>query len=224
MTLEDYCHAVEHSIEFQVVFLQHLYGPRVRILPVLCGAVLGGAARGRAPESQRRASPASSARWASSRRASGAAVLRAGRRLRARRAAATATPARRGRTRARWRRWRNGTDARVTDRRRRRRGFLEAGDASAATTISKWCGSSPLYTFLRAVPEARGRSLRYEQWNIDEASVVSFGALHFSDGNRAWPDARIKALIVKRVSLRAEPGGGMAGRSPFMRHPKSHYA
>src|SRR4029077_1758972 len=24
---EDYCHAVEHSIEFQVVFLQYLYGP-----------------------------------------------------------------------------------------------------------------------------------------------------------------------------------------------------
>src|SRR6185437_15452536 len=35
--MEDYCHAVEHSIEFQVVFLQHLYGPRVRILPILCG-------------------------------------------------------------------------------------------------------------------------------------------------------------------------------------------
>src|SRR5262249_28970359 len=35
--LEDYCHAVEHSIEFQVIFLQHLYGAGVRILPVLCG-------------------------------------------------------------------------------------------------------------------------------------------------------------------------------------------
>src|SRR5262249_42014278 len=29
--LEDYCHAVEHSIEFQVIFLQHLYGAGVRI-------------------------------------------------------------------------------------------------------------------------------------------------------------------------------------------------
>src|SRR5688572_20797850 len=27
VTPEDYCHAIEHSIEFQVVFLQHLYGP-----------------------------------------------------------------------------------------------------------------------------------------------------------------------------------------------------
>ena len=30
--MEDYCHAVEHSIEFQVVMLQHIYGPKVRIL------------------------------------------------------------------------------------------------------------------------------------------------------------------------------------------------
>src|SRR5271165_3222752 len=35
--MEDYCHAVEHSIEFQVVLLQHLYGADVRILPILCG-------------------------------------------------------------------------------------------------------------------------------------------------------------------------------------------
>ncbi len=45
----------------------------------------------------------------------------------------------------------------------------------------KWCGSSPLYTFLRAVPETRGTSLAYEQWNIDEASVVSFGAIQFNE-------------------------------------------
>ena len=37
----------------------------------------------------------------------------------------------------------------------------------------KWCGSSPLYTFLRAVPEAKGTLRGYEQWNIDEQSVVS---------------------------------------------------
>ena len=36
--MEDYCHAVEHSIEFQVVFLQHLFGPRIRIVPLLCGS------------------------------------------------------------------------------------------------------------------------------------------------------------------------------------------
>ncbi len=32
---------------------------------------------------------------------------------------------------------------------------------------------------LRAVPEARGELLHYQQWNIDETSVVSFGAMAF---------------------------------------------
>src|SRR5712692_4938704 len=36
--MEDYCHAVEHSIEFQVVFLQHLFGPSIRVVPLLCGS------------------------------------------------------------------------------------------------------------------------------------------------------------------------------------------
>src|SRR4029079_5568545 len=35
--LEDYCHAVGHSIEFQGLFLQHLHGPAVRVVPILCG-------------------------------------------------------------------------------------------------------------------------------------------------------------------------------------------
>jgi hypothetical protein len=36
----------------------------------------------------------------------------------------------------------------------------------------RWCGYAPLYTFLQAVPEARGEVLHYEQWNIDDQSVV----------------------------------------------------
>jgi predicted class III extradiol MEMO1 family dioxygenase len=44
----------------------------------------------------------------------------------------------------------------------------------------KWCGSSPFYTFLKAVPKLRGELLRYEQWNIDEQSVVSFAGMSFS--------------------------------------------
>ena len=35
--VEDYCHAVEHAIEFQVLVLQHLLGPSVQVVPVLCG-------------------------------------------------------------------------------------------------------------------------------------------------------------------------------------------
>jgi AmmeMemoRadiSam system protein B len=43
----------------------------------------------------------------------------------------------------------------------------------------KWCGSAPIYTFLRAVPEARGNLERYQQWNIDPHSVVTFGGMRF---------------------------------------------
>ena len=45
----------------------------------------------------------------------------------------------------------------------------------------KWCGSSPFYTFLKIAPQARGKLLRYEQWNIDEASVVSFAGMSFTE-------------------------------------------
>ena len=43
----------------------------------------------------------------------------------------------------------------------------------------KWCGSSPFYTFLKTAPKARGELLTYEQWNIDEKSVVSFAGMGF---------------------------------------------
>jgi AmmeMemoRadiSam system protein B len=46
----------------------------------------------------------------------------------------------------------------------------------------KWCGSAPFYTFLKAAPKARGKLLHYEQWNIDEQSVVSFAGMSFSKG------------------------------------------
>jgi hypothetical protein len=44
----------------------------------------------------------------------------------------------------------------------------------------RWCGSSPFYTFLRAVQGIRGTVERYEQWNIDDASVVSFAGICFT--------------------------------------------
>jgi hypothetical protein len=44
----------------------------------------------------------------------------------------------------------------------------------------RWCGASPLYTFLAAVRPGPARLLRYEQWNIDPESVVSFAGLAFS--------------------------------------------
>jgi MEMO1 family protein len=66
---------------------------------------------------------------------------------------------------------------------------INAGDAEAFWAQVqenrddlKWCGSSPVYTFLKAVPEARGKLLRYQQWNIDEQSVVSFAGMAFTRG------------------------------------------
>ena len=44
----------------------------------------------------------------------------------------------------------------------------------------KWCGSAPFYTFLKVAPKAKGELLRYEQWNIDERSVVSFAGMAFT--------------------------------------------
>jgi AmmeMemoRadiSam system protein B len=44
----------------------------------------------------------------------------------------------------------------------------------------KWCGASPIYTFLHAMPDARGALLHYQQWNIDEHSVVSFAGMKFA--------------------------------------------
>src|SRR6185437_15997216 len=48
--MEDYCHCVEHSIEFQIIFLQHIYGPAVRIIPILCGPFVKSIYEGGLPE------------------------------------------------------------------------------------------------------------------------------------------------------------------------------
>jgi predicted class III extradiol MEMO1 family dioxygenase len=44
----------------------------------------------------------------------------------------------------------------------------------------KWCGSSPFYTFMKVVPGTRGALQSYEQWNIDPQSVVSFAGISFT--------------------------------------------
>ena len=181
VTVEDYCHAVEHSIEFQVVFLQYLYGPRVRILPILCGAFFAGAERGTLPDSEDRVARFVGAlgEIAARRRhlcfVLGVDFAHVGRRYGDERVA----------------RAYEGPLTAVAERDDARVERIVAGDAEGFWSLVmeggdddlKWCGSSPIYTFLRAVPEARGRRLAYEQWNIDDASVVSFGALAFTAQN-----------------------------------------
>jgi AmmeMemoRadiSam system protein B len=182
VVLEDYCHAVEHSVEFQVVFLQYLYGPDVRIVPVLCGAFIDGPRAGAAPERD-----AGVARFLG---ALGDMAAREGQRLCFVLGVDFAHVGRRYGDRAVARAY-EGPLAAVETRDRARLERLGAGDAAGFWDLVvekghddlKWCGSSPLYTYLRAAPDARGRLLSYEHWNIDEASVVSFGAMAFASGS-----------------------------------------
>jgi AmmeMemoRadiSam system protein B len=176
--MEDYCHAVEHSIEFQVVFLQAIYGPEVRIVPILCGSFGRSVHAGGFPEDDPD-------------------VQQFLRRL--------GEIAQREKDRLFWV---LGVDmahmgVRYGDR------FAAHADRDEMTVVSerdklriervlisdapgfwdlikenrrddlKWCGSSPIYTFMKAVPGAKGALLRYQQWNIDENSVVSFAGISF---------------------------------------------
>ena len=75
---------------------------------------------------------------------------------------------------------------RVEERDRARVAAIERGDAEGYWGLVqpdhddlRWCGSAPIYTFLRTAPEVRAELKRYQQWNIDGESVVSFAALHF---------------------------------------------
>lgn len=178
--MEDYCHSMEHSIEFQVVFLQHVYGPRVRILPILCGSFARSLYQGGMPEEDdgvRRFFDAMGELYA--REGSrlfyvlGIDMAHMGRRY------GDDFTARAGAGRMR----------EIEQRDQQRIGALNRGDAGEFWDLVqpehdslKWCGSAPLYTFLRIVPAVHGDLLRYQQWNIDDKSVVSFGALSFRPG------------------------------------------
>jgi hypothetical protein len=175
--MEDYCHAIEHSIEFQVIFLQHLFGPRIRILPILCGSYLRSIYEGGMPEDaenvrrilgglgEMAAREGGKLAWVL-----GVDMAHMGRRY------GDPLNALAGREEM--------TEVERRDRARIER--MAAGDAGGFWELVqqnhddlKWCGSAPIYTFLKAVPEARGELLRYQQWNIDEASVVSFAGMRF---------------------------------------------
>ncbi len=175
--MEDFCHSFEHTVELQVIFLQYILGPDIRILPVLCGPFLSSHQRGGRPEDDDNVR-----RFLN---ALGELAAREGERLL----------------------WVLGIDLAhvgmrygdgfkavagegvMTSVERRDRARLEcvaAGDPDAFWSLVqengddlKWCGSAPLYTFLRAVPNTRGSLLRYQQWNIDPASVVSFAGMAF---------------------------------------------
>ena len=174
---EDYCHAVEHSIEFQVLFLQSIFGPDISVLPILCGSYAHSIYRGGKPEENDDVN-----RFLGALGEIGA----------------------RDADRLLWvlgidmahmgRRYGDGFEARANEnemlgvgaRDKQRMERVAAGDAvgfwdhvQENHDDLKWCGSSPVYTFLKVMPDARGSIEKYEQWNIDPQSVVSFAGMSF---------------------------------------------
>jgi hypothetical protein len=175
--MEDFVHSTEHSIEFQVAFLQHRYGPNVRIAPILCGPFAKSIYEGGMPEDDdgvRRFFGALGEIAARERDritfVLGVDMAHMGRRYGDRFSAAA------------------GRDEMmlVDARDRGRIERINAGDADGYWELVrerqddlKWCGSAPFYTFLRTAGPLNGELRRYEQWNIDEESVVSFAAMAF---------------------------------------------
>jgi len=176
--MEEYCYAVDHSIEFQVVFLQHLYGPNVSILPILCGPYVKSLYEGGMPEDTEAV-----ARFLE---ALGNLGAREGKKLfwvlgidMAHMGQRYGDPLRATAN--------MGEMVAIEKRDRDRIQQINLGDVKSYWSLVqqnhddlKWCGSAPLYTFMKVMPGLRGELLDYHQWQIDPHSVVSFGALRFS--------------------------------------------
>ncbi len=177
--VEDYCHAIEHSVEFQVVFLQHVLGPSVRVVPVLCGSLVP--PNGGLPEDH-----ADVARFLDALRAFahkrddtlfvlGVDLAHVGRRYH-------------DKTRARAN---QGPLLEVAARDRERLRCIETGDAEGLWRLTRrpaeddlnWCGTAPFYAFLRCASPVVGETLHYEQWNIDPESVVTVAGMAFTKGD-----------------------------------------
>jgi AmmeMemoRadiSam system protein B len=175
---EDYCYAVEHSIEFQVIFLQTIYGADVRILPLLCGPFGRSMHAGGFPEDDEHVRRFLGALGEIAEREKdrlfwvlGVDMAHMGMRFGDKFAARA-----------------NQDDMNVVKEQDNLR--IERVNASDTRGFwdlirrnqddLKWCGSSPIYTFMKVVPQARGTLQRYEQWNIDENSVVTFAGISFA--------------------------------------------
>jgi AmmeMemoRadiSam system protein B len=176
--MEDYCHSFEHTVELQLIFLQHRLGPDVRILPILCGPFARSLYQGGNPEQDDGVRRFFEALGELGERESeklfwvlGVDMAHMGARYQDQFSAVAD----------------EGCMAEVAARDRQRIACISASDSGGFWDLVrenrddlKWCGASPFYTFLKTVPGARGDLVRYEQWNIDERSVVSFAGMAFS--------------------------------------------
>jgi AmmeMemoRadiSam system protein B len=175
--MEDYCHCVEHSIEFQIIFLQHLYGADIRIVPILCGPFVKSVYEGGLPEDNERIARFFDTLGNIAARESkrlfwilGIDMSHIGRRY--------GDPIRANAS--------LGEMLAVEQRDHARIDRITEGDIQGYWSLVqnghddlKWCGSAPLYTFMKVMPGLKGELLDYHQWQIDPDSVVSFGALRF---------------------------------------------
>lgn len=181
--MEDYCHASEHSIEFQAVYLQHVLGDllpedeRLRAVPILCGGLGESLYEGRLPEDNDQVrrffdalSETAEERGDELVFVLGIDLAHIGRRY----GDDLVAEALQGPLRA------------VQDRDRERLDRIAAGDARGYYELLRpnrddlrWCGHGPLYAFLSTVEGIEGRVLSYEQWNIDAQSVVTFTGMEF---------------------------------------------
>jgi AmmeMemoRadiSam system protein B len=184
--MEDYCHSSEHSIEFQTVYLQAALnqalpeGERLRAVPILCGSFFRSLESGDPPETQERLRRFFDALaelqvkrddliWVL-----GVDMAHIGRRY------GDATPAQAE----------AGHMLEVRRKDEARLACIEDGDADGFFALVhpkrdelRWCGYSPIYTLLRSVSRLKGRTLSYEQWNIDPQSVVSFAGIEFQSND-----------------------------------------
>jgi len=175
--MEDYCHSFEHTIELQMIFLQHLMGANVKVLPILCGQYAQSIYRGGKPEdndgvnrfldalTELRDREGDRLFWIL-----GVDMAHMGARYQDKFECHAG----------------EGVMQNVADRDEKRIDCINALDAEGFWALVqerhddlKWCGSSPFYTFLKTAPKASGELLRYEQWNIDDRSVVSFAGMAF---------------------------------------------
>lgn len=169
-------HRTEHSIEFQAVFLQYLFGGRreVSIVPVLSSFVHEALARGKRPEDDPRV-----VRFLD---ALGETLAASGRRVAL---IAGADLAHMGPRFGDPEPVSPGELTRIEREDRAMLATVEAGDAGAFfdSVVAdgdrrRICGLSPIWALLRTLDPARGTLRRYGQWP-DPQGVVSFASLTF---------------------------------------------